>query len=103
MPSAQDLGDLVNLGNVMKSIGDPVTDDQRLEITKDLEKALDDFINRETMSTDASFIIPFVTVNNRTDIVAIHSRLLLALQLSVVQSVQRLGIEPGSGAFDEVS
>ena len=87
----------------MKSIGDPVTDDQRLEITKDLEKALDDFINRETMSTDASFIIPFVTVNNRTDIVAIHSRLLLALQLSVVQSVQRLGIEPGSGAFDEVS
>ena len=103
MPSAKDLGKLVNLENVKNSIGDPVTDDQKLEIKKDLEKALDNFIERETISTDASFIIPFVTVNNRTDIVAIHSRLLLALQLSVVDSVKRLDIEPDSGAFDEVS
>ena len=102
MPSAKDFRELVNLENVKKSIGDPVTEDQKQEITKDLEKALDDFIDRETESTDVSFIIPFVTVNNRTDIVAIHSRLLLALQLSVVQSVRRLNIEPDSSAFNEV-
>ena len=94
LPSAKDLGKLVNLENVKNSIGDPVTDNQKLEIKKDLEKALDNFIDRETTSTGASFIIPFVTVNNRTDIVAIHSRLLLALQLSVVDSVKRLDIEP---------
>ena len=102
LPSAKDFRKLVNLENVKKSIGDPVTEDQKQEITKDLEKALDDFIDRETESTDVSFIIPFVTVNNRTDIVAIHSRLLLALQLSVVQSVRRLNIEPDSSAFNEV-
>ena len=103
MPSAQDFGRLVNLQNVKNSIGDPVTEDQKLEIKKDLETALAEFIDRETMSTGVSYIIPFVTVNNRTDIVAIHSRLLLALQMSVENSVKRLRIEPGSGAFDEVS
>ena len=63
MPSAQDLGKLVNLENVKNSIGDPVTDDQKLEIKKDLEKALDNFIDRETTSTGASFI--WAGVNDR--------------------------------------
>ena len=102
MPSEKDFRKLVNLENAKKSIGNPVTEDQKLEIMKDLEKALQNFIERETESTGASYIIPFVTVNNKTDIVAIHSRLLLALQLSVVHSVRRLNIEPDSSAFDEV-
>ena len=60
-----------------------------------------DFLDRETTSMDASFIIPLVTVNNQTDIVEIHICLLLALQLSVVHYCgQRLDIEPtGQGCF----
>ena len=103
MPSAEDLGKLVNLDAVKNSIGDPVTDSQREAIRRDLDVAIDKFIERERASHNASFTIPFVTVNNRTNIVAIHSRLLLALQYSVQKSVKKLGIPPNSGAFDEVS
>ena len=102
MPSAEDLGKLVNLDAVKNSIGDPVTDKQREAIRKDLDVAIEEFIKREQSSQDASFTIPFVTVNNRTNIVAIHSRLLLALQYSVLNSIKKLGIPPDSGAFDEV-
>ena len=103
MPSAEDLGKLVNLDAVKNSIGEPVTDSQRDTIRKDLDVAIDEFIKREQRSHEASFTIPFVTVNNRTNIVAIHSRLLLALQNSVLKSIVKLGIPPDSGAFDEVS
>ena len=103
MPSAEDLGKLVNLDAVKKSIGEPVTDRQRETIHRDLKVAIDEFIEREQASHNASFTIPFVTVNNRTNIVAIHSRLLLALQYSVLKSIEELSIPPDSGAFDEVS
>ena len=102
MPSAEDLGKLVNLDAVKNSIGDPVTDSQKEAIREDLDDAIDEFIEREQSSLDASFTIPFVTVNNRTNIVAIHSRLLLALQYSLLKSIKKLGIPPDSGAFDEV-
>ena len=119
MPSAKDLQQLVNLDAVKNSIGEPVTNSQRFKrqnerivskivlfreaIRKDLDVAMKEFMKREQASHEASFTIPFVTVNNRTNIVAIHSRLLLALQSSVEQSVGKLEIPPDSGAFDEVS
>ena len=103
LPSAENLGKLVNLDAVKNSIGEPVTDSQRDTIRKDLDVAIDEFIEQEQKSHDASFTIPFVTVNNRTNIVAIHSRLLLALQFSVLKSIRKLGIPPDSGAFEEVS
>ena len=103
LPSAEDLGRLVNLDAVKNSIGQPVTDSQRETIRRDLDVAIDEFIKREQSAQDASFTIPFVTVNNRTNIVAIHSRLLLALQHSVLKSIEKLRIPPNSGAFDEVS
>ena len=86
-----------------KSIGPPVTEEQKKIIMEDLELAVEDFIEREMESSAASNTIPFVTVNSRTNIVAIHSRLLFALQLSVEKSVERLGIPMDSGAFDKVT
>ena len=103
MPSAKDLQNLVNLDAVKNSIGAPVTEEQKETIRKDLDVAMNEFIEREQASHEASFTIPFVTGNNRTNIVAIHSRLLLALEVSVGQSVRKLGIPPDSGAFDEVT
>ena len=124
LPSAKDLRDLVNLDAVKNSIGEPVTNSQRFTLSshdrqnerivskivlfreairKDLDVAMKEFMKREQASHEASFTIPFVTVNNRTNIVAIHSRLLLALEISVGQSVRKLGIPPDSGAFDEVT
>ena len=103
LPSAEDLGELVNLDAVRKSIGPPVTEEQKERIMEDLHLAIEDFIEREMESSAASFTIPFVTVNSRTNIVAIHSRLLFALQLSVEKSVEKLGIQMNSGAFDKVS
>ena len=102
LPSAKDLGSLVNLANVRNSIGHPVTEAQKDEIKIDLEAAVEEFTDREKEAFLASHSIPFVTVNNRTNIVAIHSRLLHALELSVIKSVIRLKIPPDSGAFDEV-
>ena len=103
MPSAEDLGDLVNLEAVRNSIGPPVTEEQKDRIMEDLQVAIEDFIEREMESSAASFTIPFITVNSRTNIVAIHSRLLFALQLSVEKSVEKLDIQTDSGrAFDKV-
>ena len=102
MPSAEDLGELVNLDAVRNSIGPPVREEQKDRIMEDLHVAIEDFIEREKESSVASFSIPFITVNSRTDIVAIHSRLLFALQLSVERSVEKLGIQLDSGAFDKV-
>ena len=103
MPSAEDLGELVNLDAVRNSIGAPVTEEQKDRIMEDLAVAIEDFIEREMESSGASFTIPFITVNRRTDWVAIHSRLLFALQLSVERSAEKLRIQLDSGAFDKVS
>ena len=103
MPSAEKLGELVNLDAIRESIGPPVTEEQKDKIVEDMHGAIEDFIEREKESSAASFTIPFVTVNSRTNIVAIHSRLLFALQLSVEKSVEKLGIQMDSGAFDKVS
>lgn len=103
LPSAEDLGNLVNLDAVEMSIGDPVNETQRKMIRKDLDVAIAEFKEREKESSHASDQLPFVTVNNRTNIVAIHSRLLLALEFSVVKSIKKLDIPSDSGAFDEVN
>ena len=102
MPSAEKLGELVNLDAIRESIGPPVTEEQKDKIVEELHGAIEDFIEREKESSAASFTIPFVAVNSRTNIVAIHSRLLFALQLSVEKSVEKLGI-PESEAFDKVT
>ena len=54
---------LVNLDNVRKSIGRPVTESQKDEIVKDLEDALKDFTIREKESSAAAHTLPLVTVN----------------------------------------
>ena len=103
MPPAKDLGKLINLNNVRNSIGSPVTEAQKDEIKKDLEAAVSEFTAREEEAFLASHSNPFVAANNRTNFVAIHSRLLNAMRLSIQRSVIRLGIPPNSGAFKEVS
>ena len=102
LPPAKDLGKLINLNNVRNSIGSPVTEAQKDEIKKDLEAAVSEFTAREEEAFLASHSNPFVAANNRTNFVAIHSRLLHALKLSIAKSVKRLGIPPNSGAFNEV-
>ena len=102
MPPAKDLGKLLDLNNVRNSIGSPVTAAQKDEIKKDLEAAVSEFTAREEEAFLASHSHPFVAANNRTNFVAIHSRLLHALKLSIGKSVKRLGIPPNSGAFNEV-
>ena len=59
-------------------------------------------MEREVESEEAAHVLPFVTVNKKTNLVAIHSRLLQGLSAALVKSVQRLNIPPDSGAFDEV-
>ena len=61
---------------------------KRTKLRQTWKRLFAKFIDREQFSSDASFTIPFLTVNNNvvnnlTKIVAIHSRLLLALQLSI--------------------
>ena len=102
LPSPTNLARLVNLDNIRKAIGEPVTEVQKDDIIKDLEAAVKEFVEREVESEETAHILPFVTVNKKTNLVAIHSRLLLALKLSLVSSVHRLKIPPDSGAFDEV-
>ena len=102
LPPAKDLGKLIDLNNVRNSIGSPVTEAQKDEIKKDLETAVSEFTAREEEAFLASHSHPFVAANNRTNFVAIHSRLLHALKLSIGKSVKRLGIPPNSGAFNEV-
>ena len=103
LPSSKDLGKLVRLDNVRKTIGPPVTERQKDEIIKDLEAAVKEFTIREEQSFAATHTLPFVSVNNRTNIVAIHSRLLFSLQLSIFKSLERLNIPLNTGAFDRVS
>ena len=102
LPSPTNLTRLVNLDNVRKTIGDPVTEAQKDAIIKDLEAAVEEFVEREVESEEAAHVLPFVTVNKKTNLVAIHSRLLQGLSAALVKSVQRLNIPPDSGAFDEV-
>lgn len=85
------------------SIGSPVTEAQKDEVKKDLETAVSEFTAREEEAFIASHSNPFVAANNRTNFVAIHSRLYQALMLSIERSVKRLGIPPNSKAFKEVS
>ena len=103
LPAPKDLGKLVRLDNVRKTIGNQVTERQKDEIIKDLEAAVKEFTIREEKSFAATHTLPFVSVNNRTNLVAMHSRLLFSLQVSLVKSLKRLGIPEGTGAFDEVS
>ena len=63
---------------------------------------MEEFVEREVESEEAAHVLPFVTVNKKTNLVAIHSRLLQGLSAALVKSVQRLNIPPDSGAFDEV-
>ena len=96
------MGKLVNIPAVLDTIGCKVTREQKEVIRKDLMGALKAFIDRETGSFNESEKLPFISVNRRTNVLAIHSRLLIALQLAVKKSVKALDIKMGSEAFDEV-
>ena len=102
IPSPHELGKLVNIPAVLDTIGCEVTSEQKEVIRKDLLGALDDFIKRENGALNESEKLPFISVNRRTNKLAIHSRLLIALQLAVKKSVKALGIKMGSEAFNEV-
>ena len=103
LPAPKDLGKLVRLDNVRKTIGNQVTERQKDEIIKDLEAAVKEFTIREENSFAATHTLPFVRVNNRTNMVATHSRLLFSLQVSLLKSLERLRIPLNTGAFDKVS
>ena len=90
---------LFNLHNVRKTIGDSVTEAEKDAMIEDLKAAEREFKKREVESKKAAHILPFVTVNKKTTLVATHSRLVQAFELSVVNSVQRLNI---SVAYEEV-
>ena len=92
---------MVNLDNVRKTIDDKINATQKNEIIKDLEAAVSEFVLREIESEEAAHVLPFVTVNKKTNRVAIVSRLLLSLRISIQNSVKRLNIE-GTTAFNEV-
>ena len=87
---------------MLDTIGCEVTREQKEVIRRDLLIALDAFIERETGSFNESEKLPFISVNRRTNVLAIHSRLLIALQLAVNKSVKALDIKMGSEAFAEV-
>ena len=75
---------------------------QKMQVKVDLEAALEEFIEREKKSSGVSDQAPFVTVNARTNLLAVHSRLLVALQVSIASSVKKhIGSE--TGAFDKAS
>ena len=75
---------------------------QKKLVKDDLVAALEEFIERETDSSGVSDQAPFVTVNARTNLLAVHSRLLVALQVSIARSVQEhIGQE--TGAFYKAS
>ena len=103
MPASKDLGKLVRLDNVRKTIGSQISERHKDEIIEDLKAAVEEFTIREGQSFDATHTLPFVSVNNATNIVAMHSRLLFALQLSIFKSLERLNIPLNTGAFDRVS
>ena len=92
----------MNIPAVLDTIGCEVTREQKEVIRKDLLGALEAFIKRENGTLNESEKLPFISVNRRTNKLAIHSRLLIALQLAVKKSVKALGIEMGGEAFDEV-
>ena len=96
------MGKLVNIPVVLDTIGCEITREQKEVIRRDLLQALEAFIDREKGSFDESEKLPFISVNRRTNVLAIHSRLLIALQLAVKKSVKALDIKMGSEAFDEV-
>ena len=87
---------------MLDTIGCEVTREQKEVIGKDLMGALDAFIKRENGTLRESEKLPFVSVNRRTNVLAIHSRLLIALQLAVKKSVKALRIKMESDPFDEV-
>ena len=95
---------MVNLDNVRKTIDDKVNPGDKDEIIKDLEAAVSEFVLREMESDNAAHVLPFVTVNKKTNRIAIFSRLLLSLRISIQNSVKRLKIPQGTRreAFDEV-
>ena len=103
LPASKDLGKLVRLDNVRKTIGPQISERHKDDIIDDLKAAVEEFTIREGESFDATHTLPFVSVNNATNIVAMHSRLLFSLQLSVFKSLKRLGIPQNTGAFDRVS
>ena len=102
LPEPEKYGELVNVEAVIDMIGCEVTSLQRQVIRKHLNDALKDFIIREKGSFEESQKLPFVDVNRRTNVLAIHSRLLITLQLAVEKSRKKLGIDENSDAFDEV-
>ena len=86
-----------------KEQGRGINETEKLLVLDDLKTALVEFIDREKGSSHVSDAAPFVTVNNRTNILAVHSRLLIAFQVSISKSLVRHRIAQNTGAFDQAS
>ena len=108
--NATHFGELVDLTCAMTKVNETLINAEQKELVKkDLEAALEEFIKRETGSSEVSDQAPFVTVNARTKLLAVHSRLLVALQVSIKASVSSLKfkqLQNGTyekGGFDKAS
>ena len=87
---------------VLAKIGNGINETEKDLVVKDLKTALDEFIEREKGSSNVSDVAPFVTVNARTNLLAVHSRLLIAFQVSIYKSIAKHNIAQNTGAFDQV-
>ena len=110
LPAPKDFATLVNMPCVLAKIGDGVNENgrgisetEKQLVVDDLKTALEEFIDREKGSSDVSDAAPFVTVNNGTNLLAVHSRLLMAFQVSIYKSIAKHKMAQNTGAFDQAS
>ena len=107
---ANKFGELVNLTCAMTKVNETLINAAQKELVKKgLDTALEEFIKRENGSSEVSDQAPFVTVNARTNLLAVHSRLLVALQVSIARSLMSSefqALQTGvykRGAFDKAN
>ena len=110
LPAPKDFATLVNMpcvlakiGNGVNAQGQGINETEKQLVVDDLKTALVEFIDREKGSSHVSDAAPFVTVNNGTNILAVHSRLLIAFQVSIYKSLVKHRIAQNTGAFDQAS
>ena len=91
------------IGNGVNEDGRGINETEKQLVVDDLKIALEEFIDREKGSSNVSDAAPFVTVNNGTNILAVHSRLLIAFQVSIYKSIAKHKMALKTGAFDQAS
>ena len=94
---------LAKIGDGVNENGRGISETEKQLVVDDLKTALEEFIDREKGSSDVSDAAPFVTVNNGTNLLAVHSRLLIAFQVSIYKSIAKHKMAQNTGAFDQAS